>query len=394
MEVTAAMDFELTSELLDLQGRARRFTEEALIPREMDVEANGVLPKEVSRSIQRRAIADGLWPMNVPRSMGGLGSTVMEQVIAQEQAGRATNDLWGYVGGPYNALLRCNEAQRRKYLDPSIRGEVAVAAAYAITEPGAGSDTTNLETRAVRKGDRWVINGEKWFVTSGERAETVIVHAVTGPGEETLFLVDRGTPGMTIKRIPEFMTRTEDHHPEMLFKDCAVTADQILGEIGGANEVTRAWFREERLHIAARCLGAAQRLLEEAKQWVCARESFGRKLHEHQAIGWMLADSATELYAARLMTYKTAWEEDSGRRDLKELHAKASMVKLYASEMANRVADRVVQIFGGRGYCRDFTAERHFRHLRVDRIWEGTSEIMRSIIVNGFIKRDLDRLVS
>jgi butyryl-CoA dehydrogenase len=318
----------------------------------------------------------------------------MEQVIAQEQAGRATNDLWGYVGGPYNALLRGNEDQRRKYLDPAVRGEVVAAAAYAVTEPGAGSDTTQLRTSATRRGDRWVINGEKWFVTSGDRAPVVIVRAVTAPGEHTLFLVDRGTPGMTIKRVPRFMTRTEDRHPEMLFEDCEVGDAQVLGSPGGALEITRAWFREERLHIAARCLGAAQRLLEEAKAWAAEREAFGRKLYEHQAIGWMLADSATELYAARMMTYKTAWDEDAGRCDEKELHAKASMCKLYASEMANRVADRVVQIFGGRGYCTDFAAERHFRHLRVDRIWEGTSEIMRGIILNGVMKRDLGRLLS
>jgi acyl-CoA dehydrogenase len=388
------MDFELSAELKALQAKTRRFTEEELIPHEMEVEEREALPEEVSRRIRRRAITDGLWAMNVPKTMGGLGSSVLEQVIAQEQAGRATNDLWGYVGGPYNALLRCNEAQRRKYLDPAVRGEVACAAAYAITEPGAGSDTSHLKTTATKKGSRWVINGEKWFVTSGERAAVVIVHAVSGPDEHTLFLVDQGAPGMRIKRIPQFMTRTEDKHPEIVFEDCEVAEGQMLGPRGGADEVTRAWFREERLHIAARCLGAAQRLLEEAKRWAAEREAFGRRLHQHQAIGWMLADSATELYAARLMTYKTAWEEDTGRRDVKELHAKAAMVKLYASEMANRVADRVVQIFGGRGYCKDFAAERFFRHLRVDRIWEGTSEVMRAIIVNGVMKRDLSRLVT
>ena len=388
------MDFELTPELKTLQATARRFTEEELIPREMEVEEREALSEETGGRLRKRAIALGLWPMNVPKALGGLGSSVLEQVIAQEQAGRATNDLWGYVGGPYNALLHCNAEQRRKYLDPTVRGEVATAAAYAITEPGGGSDTSGLKTTATKKGGRWVIHGEKWFVTGGERAEAVIVQAVTGPGEQTLFIVDRGTPGMRIKRIPQFMTRTEDKHPEMVFENCAVAEGQMLGKRGGADDVTRAWFREERLHIAARCLGAAQRLLEEAKRWCAEREAFGRKLHEHQAIGFMLADSATELYAARLMTYKTAWEEDSGRSDVKELHAKASMAKLYASEMANRVADRVVQIFGGRGYCKDFAAERHFRHLRVDRIWEGTSEIMRSIILNGVMKRDLSRLVS
>jgi len=387
------MDFELTPALLELRARARRFTEQELIPRELEVEARGPLPQPVSRAIQQRAIAERLWPMNVPRELGGLGSSVMEQVVAQEEAGRATNDLWGYVGGPYNALMAGDAEQRRKYLEPALRGEVAVAAAFAVTEPGGGSDTSNLKTTAVKRGGEWLINGEKWFVTSGERAAVILVHAMTGPGEATLFLVDAGTPGMRIKRVPQFMTRTEDEHPEFVFEDCRVPESQVLGGVGQADAVTKAWFREERLHIAARCLGAAQRLLEEAKAWATQRESFGRKLYEHQAVGWMLADSATELYAARLMTYKTAWEEDSGRSGVKELHAKASMCKLFASEMANRVADRVVQIFGGRGYCKDFAAERHFRHLRVDRIWEGTSEIMRTIIVNGVIKRDLDLLV-
>ena len=388
------MDFELTPALRALQERARRFTEEELLPHELAVEERGPLPEELGAGLRRRAIEAGLWPMNVPRELGGLGSTVLEQVIAQEQAGRATNDLWGYVGGPYNALLACNPEQRRKYLDPALRGEVAVAAAYAVTEPGGGSDTNRLQTRAVRRGEGWVINGEKWFVTSGERARVILVHAMTGPGQATVFLVEPGTPGMRVSRVPRFMTRTEDEHPELVFVDCAVGDAQVLGGVGQADAVTKAWFREERLHIAARCLGAAQRLLEEAKAWVAGRESFGHKLYEHQGVGFMLADSATELFAARMMTYKTAWEEDAGRTDEKELHAKASMCKLFASEMANRVADRVVQVFGGRGYCRDYAAERHFRHLRVDRIWEGTSEIMRTIVLNGVMKRDLGRLVS
>lgn len=387
------MDFELGPKLEALRVRARRFAEEELYPRELEVEEGGPLPSEVTRGLLKRAIQEGLWPMNVPRELGGLGSTVMEQVIAQEEAGRATNDLWGYVGGPYNALLACNPEQRRKYLVPALRGEVAAGAAYAVTEPGAGSDTSNLKTRAVKRGDHFVLDGEKWFVTSHGRAPVTIVHALTGPDEPTLFLVDLGTPGMRVKRTPHFMTRTEDEHPEVVFEGCAVGESQVLGGVGQADAVTKAWFREERLHIAARCLGAAQRLLEEAKAWVTEREAFGRKLHEHQAVGWMLADSATELVAARLMVYRTAWDEDKGSIDAKELHAKASMCKLYASEMANRVADRVVQIFGGRGYCKDFAAERHFRHLRVDRIWEGTSEIMRGIIVNGVIKRDLRHLL-
>ncbi len=387
------MDFELPAPLQELRARVRRFTEKELFPLELEVEERGPLPEDVQRRVLRRSIEAGLWGMNVPRELGGLGSTVLEQVIAQEEAGRATNDLWGYVGGPYNALLAGSPEQRRAYLEPNLRGDTVVAAAYAVTEPGSGSDTSNLKTRAERRGGRWVIDGEKWFVTSHNRAEVTIVHAMTGPDAATLFLVPRGAAGMRVKRNPHFMTRTEDDHPELVFEGCAVDDGQVLGDVGGADAITKAWFREERLHIAARCLGAAQRLVEEARAWVSEREAFGKKLHEHQAVGFALADCATELYAARLMTYKTAWEEDAGRVDPKELHAKASMCKLYASEMAGRVADRVVQMFGGRGYCKDFAAERHFRHVRVDRIWEGTSEIMRSIVLNGVLKRDLARLL-
>jgi alkylation response protein AidB-like acyl-CoA dehydrogenase len=385
------VDFELSKELKELQERARHFVERELVPHELTVDEHETLPQATRDHIRKQALAYGLWPMNVPRELGGLGSSVLEQVVAQEQAGRATNGLWAYVGGPYNALMRCNERQREKYLAPALRGEWSMS--YAVTEPGAGSDTTNLKTTAVERGGRWVINGEKWFVSGGHEGIGLIVHAKTGPDEETLFLVDHGTPGMTLVRIPRFMHRQEDRHPEFVFRDCEVGAEQILGGRGQANDISKAWFREERLHIAARCLGAAQRLLEEAKAWCAERESFGRLLYEHQGIGWMLADSATELYAARLMTYRTAWEEDAERADPKELHTKASMCKVYAAEMAGRVADRVVQIFGGRGYCADSAAERLYRDVRVDRIWEGTSEIMRTIIVNGVMKRDLSRLL-
>ena len=385
------MELELTPELRDLQKKARTFVDRELVPHELTVDETEALPKEALARICQQALDCGLWPMNVPKELGGLGSSVMEQIIAQEQAGRATNGLWGHIGGPYNALMRCDEAQRKKYLAPALRGEWTVS--YAVTEPGAGSDTTNLKTTAVKKRDRWVINGEKWFVSGGHTGLAVLVHAVTGPGEETLFLVDHGTPGMRLSRTPRFMHRQEDRHPEFIFENCEVGEEQILGGLGGANEISKAWFREERLHIAARCLGAAQRLLEEAKVWCAERESFGSKLHEHQGIGWMLADSATELFAARWMLYKVAWEEDAGRATPKELHTKASMCKLYASEMVGRVADRVVQIFGGRGYCADYAAERLYRDVRVDRIWEGTSEIMRAVIVNGIMKRDLARLL-
>jgi alkylation response protein AidB-like acyl-CoA dehydrogenase len=385
------MDFELSPELRELQATARRFTDEMLIPHEMEVEENAALPGATLRQIHARALSDGLWGMNVSKELGGLGTSVLGQVIAQEQAGRATNHLWDSVGGPYNALQQGNAAQRKKYLEPALAGEWTTA--YAVTEPGAGSDTTNLQTTAVKQGDRWVINGEKWFVSGGEKGLAILVHTRTGPEEFTLFFVDHGTPGMRIQREPRFMNRSLDGHPEVIFENVEVGDEQMLGARGDADAISKAWFREERLMISARCVGAAERLLDEMKRWCGERETFGRKLHEHQGIGWMLADSATELYAARLVVYKTAWEEDAGVCDVKELHTKASIAKLYASEMVNRVADRAVQVFGGRGYCSDYPVERLYRDVRVDRIWEGTSEMMRSVILNGVMKRDLARLL-
>jgi len=243
------VDFELSTELKDLQARARGFVDQELLPHELTVDEHEALPQAVRDGIRQKALDYGLWPMNIPKEQGGLGSSVLDQVVAQEQAGRATNGLWAYVGGPYNALIRCNAEQREKYLAPALRGEWTVS--YAVTEPGAGSDTTNLQTTATEKNGHWVINGEKWFVSGGHEGIGLLVHALTGPGEETLFLVDHGTPGMRLKRIPRFMHRQEDRHPEFVFEDCAVPAEQMLGARGEANEISKAWFREERLHIAA-----------------------------------------------------------------------------------------------------------------------------------------------
>jgi len=237
------MDFELSKELRELQAAARHFVDRELVPHELYVDEHESIPADVLERIRAKAIEYGLWPMNVPRELGGLGSSVLAQVVAQEQAGRATNGLWAHVGGPYNALLRCDDAQRRKYLEPALRGEWTVS--YAVSEPGGGSDTTNLKTTAEKRGDRWVINGEKWFVSGGNDGIGLLVHAVTGPDEETLFLVDHGTPGMRLSRTPRFMHRHEDRHPEFVFENCEVPESQMLGRRGEANAISKEWFREE-----------------------------------------------------------------------------------------------------------------------------------------------------
>ncbi len=253
-----------------------------------------------------------------------------------------------------------------------------------MTEPGAGSDVSAIEATAVRDGDEWVLNGEKWFVTGGEKADFYIVLAVAD-GEQTLFFVDRDTPGCEVLRTPRFMHDPYLYkHLELGFRDCRVPDGNRVPT--GGNEGAKKWFVVERLMIAARCCGAVQRLIDESTAWSQERQAFGGPIADLQAIQFMLADSLTELLAARLLTYHAAHAFDS-EPDPKIVHGKVAMAKLFASEMAGRVADRAVQIFGGRGYMTEYPAERHFRELRVDRIWEGTSEIQRVIVARGLLKR-------
>ena len=262
--------------------------------------------------------------------------------------------------------------------------------AWAITESGAGSDVAALQATAVRDGDEWVLNGEKWYVTGGQHAAFFIVLAVSD-GEQMLFLVDKDAPGLEVARTPRFMHDPYlDKHLELRLTDCRVPEANRVPE--GGNEGAKRWFTVERLMIAARCCGAADRLLDLSREWSLEREAFGQRIADFQGVQFPLADSLTELAAARLLTYHAAHAFDTHPDD-KIVHGKVAMAKLYASEMAGRVVDRTVQIFGGRGYMTEHPAERHFRELRVDRIWEGTSEIQRVIIAGGLLKRGLDPYV-
>jgi acyl-CoA dehydrogenase len=278
--------------------------------------------------------------------------------------------------------------QLETWITPTIRGERHEC--YAITEEGAGSDVDAIEATARRDGDGYLLNGVKWHVTSFNLADHAFFQArlVTGdhPGAHALFIVDLETPGVRVVRTPEYSHTFADQHPIVAFEDVRVPAANLVGAEGDGMRYAYEWFRYERLMIAARCCGAAERLIDEATAFARERVAFDRPIIEHQGIAFMLADSLTELWAARLMTYRTAHEVDHGQ-DVKVQHAHCSMAKLYASEMAGRVADRAVQVFGGRGYMRENVAERFFRELRVDRIWEGTSEIQRAIIADQLAKR-------
>ncbi len=368
--------------------RARTFVEDVLMPLEEKAElAGGRLPEEDVARIKAAALEAGLAGGLHAREHGGQGWTKTEWVLVEEQFGRSTNALSWHIPSAYNVLGSGSPEQIDRYLRPALRGELHDA--YAVTEAGAGSDPSRIETTAVRRDGGWVINGEKWFVTYGDIAAVYIVVARTDDGP-TLFLVDRSADGISVVDDPPF-THTYPHgHPAIRFTDVVVGDDAVVGGAGEGDELQRAWFTEERIGIAARGVGAMWRLLEEATAWALSREQGGSRIMDYQGVSFPLADSAADAAAGRALTLEVARLADAGE-DLKVVHAKASMAKLFVSEAAYRCADRCVQVFGGRGYMRTNVAERFLRELRVDRIWEGTSEIQRLIVARALERRGVER---
>ncbi len=383
------MHLELTNEERDLHGKARAFCDEVLLPRELEVEEHGHLPKESRGPLRDAVIEWGFAGINHAPEDGGTGCSIFQQVLIQEQLGRASNGLWAVVWMPAICLKEGTDAQKRDYLVPCCRGERRDC--YAVTEPDAGSDPRLIKTRAVKRGDHYVIDGEKWFVTSFDAADFMILHAhVDGDAEKpTLFLVDHDLPGVRHVRSPKFMHNYIHEHAEVVLDGVEVGADKMLGGVGEGFELTKDWFVEARLEIAAHCVGAATRAAEIANEHAATRVQFGRPIRDFQAIEFMIADMAVEIMAAKWMLYRVAWEID---RDIgrKLVHARVSALKLHCSEMAGRVVDTALQILGGRGYMRENPVERLYRDLRVDRIWEGTSEIQRAVIGGQIKKRGLE----
>jgi len=385
----------LSEEDLEIQARTRGFIDE-LIPYETEAEMNqGELPAETSEKFAARARELGLLATNMPSELGGGGYTMLQQVLVQEQVGRATNALgWMISTPPQWWPAVATDYQLEHWLIPTVRGEMAEC--YAITEEGAGSDVDAIESTARREGDEYLLNGVKWHVTSYNEATYAFFQAklTDGPhaGEHAMFVVDLPTPGVRVVRTPAYSHTIAHHHPIVAFEDVRVPTSHRVGEEGDGMDFSYEWFRFERIMVAARCLGAAERLISEATAFANERVVYGQTIMGYQLVAAMLADSLTELFAARSIVYETARGVDEGR-DRKIQHAQASMSKLYSSEMAGRVADRAVQIFGGRGYMRENVAERFFRELRVERIWEGTSEVQRSIISQQLAKRGVRQLV-
>ena len=368
--------------------KAKEFAESFLFPREEELEMAGRLPSDTLARLRQAVIDHELNGINHSRDDGGQGLTIFQQSLVNEELGKATGGLWSIVWHPAYPLRFGTMQQKREYLIPSCRGERR--GSFAITEPGAGSDPRLVQTSADRRGGKFYLSGEKWFVTTGDYADYLIVHAhVDGdPSKPTLFLVDKNLPGVRIKRIPKFMHTYVFEHPEFIFEEVELDESKLLGEVGQGFELTKDWFVEARLQIAANCLGAAIRAADVANRYASERVQFGRAIRDFQAIEFMLADMAVEIMAAKSLVYRVAWEIDHGL-DRKLIHARASAVKLHASEMAGRVIDKALQILGGRGYMRENPVERLYRDIRVDRIWEGTSEIQRAIIAGQIKKRGL-----
>jgi acyl-CoA dehydrogenase len=391
------VDTTLSPGQLELQARARAYVRDVLQPLEEEFErAGGRLSRKQGADLRRAAIEARLHGGTFPTSLGGQGWGVLDGVIVHEQLGQVTGGLWSFIPGAYNALVHATPEQRERYLDPSLRGERS--GSYAITEPNAGSDARTLEATARRDaatGD-YVLNGEKWFVTGPDDTDFMIFHCVVvepdGRTLPTLFLIDYDIPGVTMQDDPDYTHTFADRHPQFVLEDVRVPASAILGGVGEADGLTNEWFVEERIHIGARCAGAMERLLAMAVEWATNRVQFGERIMDFQGVSFPLADSAADASAARLLTREAAGLADAGA-DPKVVHAKASLAKLFASEAAFRCADRVVQVFGGRGYMRDNAAERFFRELRVDRIWEGTSEIQRVIIARALERRGVGKVV-
>jgi acyl-CoA dehydrogenase len=382
------MDTDLTQEQRLIAETVRGFVTRELYPHEAEVERLDEVPEELASAIRAKAIAAGLYAPNMPAELGGGGLDAVSVMLAERELGRASYALQILVGRPSNILLACTGEQRERYLLPAVRGERTDC--VAMTEPEAGSDVRSMSTTAKRDGQDYVINGAKHFISHADVADFVILFAVTGVEQTsrgqrrliTALLVDRETPGLRISRGPSCVSNRGYHQCELSFSDCRVPAAARLGEEGRGLDLMSEWLGASRLTVAATCVGRARRVLEAATEWAATRTQFGQPIGKFQGIGFQLADMATALEAAELLTLRAAARLHSGRMT----DADAAMAKLYASEMLGRVTDAAVQIFGGMGLMSELPVERWWRDARVERIWDGTSEIQRHIIARSLLR--------
>jgi acyl-CoA dehydrogenase len=391
---TLSVPLELSPDQAELQQRARTFVDEIVIPLETKAEQNaGRLPAEDVERVKQAGIEARLNGGLHSPEYGGQGWTRLEWALVEEQFGRSTNGIYWHIPNAYNVWDHASPEQCERYLRPALRGELKDS--YAVTERDAGSDPSRIVATAEPTDGGYRINGEKWFVTSGDVASVHIVMANVIDGGErlpTLFCVDDDLDGIEVVADPQFTHSYPEGHPTIRFTNVEVPESAVVGGVGKGDELQRGWFTEERIAIAARGVGAMWRLLDETVVWATEREQGGSRIYDYQGVSFPLADSAADAAAGRLLALSVAAMVDAGA-DRKLVHHKASMAKLFVSEAAWRCADRCVQAFGGRGYMRDNVAERLLREVRVDRIWEGTSEIQRLIVARGLERRGVERIL-
>jgi acyl-CoA dehydrogenase len=382
------MDFELSDEQRSIVETVRRFVTSELYPHEDEVERLGDVPAELVDEIRARALKAGIYAANMPEELGGGGLDAVAMTLVERELGKASYALQWLVARPSNILLACEGEQRERYLLPSIRGERYDC--LAMTEPGAGSDVRSMTCRAVRDGDEYVIDGTKHFISNADRADFVILFAATGSEQTTGgarklitgFLVDVDTPGLTVTRGSASVSHRGYHHCELSFESCRVPVTARLGDEGRGFDLMAEWLGASRLTVAASSVGRARRVLDMTTAWAAERVQFGQPIGRFQGVGFPLADMATELDAAELLTLRAAWKLDQGTMT----DSDAAMAKLYASEALGRITDGAVQIFGGMGLMTELPIERFWRDARVERIWDGTSEIQRHIISRSMLR--------
>lgn len=378
----------LTEEQEMIVKSVRSFVEKELYPYEDEVEKTDQVRPDLRKQIVDKALRNGFYAANMPEAIGGGGLDAVSLALMERELGRTNYALQSLVARPSNILQACQGEQIENYLLPTIRGEKLDC--IAMTEPEAGSDVRAMTTRADRNGDSYVINGYKHFISHADIADFVVLFAVTGEEQTsrgpqkkiTAFLVDKGTSGFNVKKGYQIVSHRGYHNEILEFDDCRVPADSVLGEEHHGFDVANEWLSASRLSVAASCLGRGYRALELCQGWAATRKQFGRTIGKFQGASFKLADMAAELRAAELLTLQAAWKQDQGIARDEDF----AIAKLYTTEMLARLTDNAVQIFGGMGLANENPIERMWRDARVERIWDGTSEIQRHIISRALLR--------
>jgi len=382
------MHFGLTEEQEMIVSTVRSFVEKEIYPHEDLVERTGEVPPDLAQEIKQKVIDLGFYACNFPEEVGGAGLSHLDFTLVERELGRGSMALTHFFGRPQNILMACTPEQRERYLLPAVRGERMDA--LAMTEPGAGSDVRGMQCSATRDGGDWVVNGTKHFISGADHADFFIVFIATGVDETpkgpkkriTCFLVDRGHPGFEVREGYSSVSHKGYKNCILYFDNCRLPDAQVLGQVDGGFDVMNTWLYATRLTVAAFCVGRARRVFDYALNYAAERRQFGEQIAKFQGVSFQIADMITEIDAADWLTLAAAWRLDQGLEANREI----ASAKLYASEMLARVTDTTLQVFGGMGLMADFPIERFWRDARVERIWDGTSEIQRHII-----SRDLFR---